>query len=123
LYKDIRVVIITLSHVPHYIRTDDTRLQQILMNYLGNAIKFTSTGTIQVRVGFKKDRLQSNVGKLEIEVKDTGCGISEDDQKQLFSPFTKLSASRNLNPNGTGLGLSICKRIAESLGGSVWVRA
>jgi len=93
------------------------------MNYLGNAIKFTSTGTIQVRVGFKKDKRQSNVGLLEIEVRDSGCGISENDQKHLFSPFTKLSANKNLNPNGTGLGLSICKRIAESLGGSVWVEA
>jgi len=64
LYKDIRVTIQTSYEVPDYIRTDDTRLQQILMNYLGNAIKFTSTGTIQVRVGFKKDERQLNTGLL-----------------------------------------------------------
>ena len=93
------------------------------MNYLGNAIKFTSIGTIKVRVSFKKDRVLSNSGLLEIEVKDSGCGISERDQRKLFAPFTKLSANKILNPNGTGMGLSICKRIAESLGGSVWVRA
>jgi len=76
-----------------------------------------------VRVGFKKDNSQPNSGLLKIEVKDSGCGISEKDQKKLFSPFTMLGTNKNLNPNGTGMGLSICKRIAESLGGSVWVSA
>jgi len=54
------------------------------MNYLGNAIKFTSTGTIKVRVGFKKDRSQPTTGQFWIEVRDSGCGISEQDQKKLF---------------------------------------
>jgi len=56
-------------------------------------------------------------------VRDTGCGISQQDQAKLFVPFTMLSANKNLNPNGTGMGLSICKRIAESMGGAVWVES
>jgi len=54
-------------------------------------------------------------------VRDSGCGISESDQKKLFTPFTMLSANKELNPSGTGMGLSICKQIAERLGGSTWV--
>jgi len=56
-------------------------------------------------------------------VKDSGCGISPEDQKKLFTPFTMLSANKNMNPKGTGMGLSICKRIVESLGGKVWVKS
>jgi len=56
-------------------------------------------------------------------VRDSGCGISESDQKKLFTPFTMLSANKELNPSGTGMGLSICKQIAERLGGSTWVKS
>ena len=56
-------------------------------------------------------------------MKDSGCGISLEDQAKLFTPFTMLSANKNMNPNGTGMGLSICKRLAESLGGKVWVKS
>ena len=98
-------------------------MQQILINYIGNAIKFTLKGQIDVFVKFEKDRNQVNAGLVEIEVRDTGCGISQVDQSKLFVPFTMLSANKNLNPNGTGMGLSICKRIAESMGGAVWVES
>jgi len=56
-------------------------------------------------------------------VKDSGCGISPEDQTKLFNPFTVLSAHESMNPNGTGMGLSICKRLAESLGGKVWAKS
>jgi len=80
--------------VPDYIRTDNTRIQQILMNYLGNAIKFTFIGTIKVRVSFKKDRALSNSGLLEIEVKDSGWGISERDQRKLLLPLRSSALTK-----------------------------
>jgi len=98
-------------------------MQQILMNYIGNAIKFTTKGTIVIVVRLLKDAEFRNLGVLKIEVIDSGCGISKENQKRLFRPFTMLSESRSMNPNGTGLGLSICKRIAESLGGRVAVNS
>jgi len=122
-YKDNKFSILRLGDIPHYIRTDNTRMQQILMNYIGNAIKFTSKGTIEVIVGFQKDPDIANLGKLQISVRDSGCGISAEDQIKLFTPFTMLSANKNMNPNGTGMGLSICKRIAESMGGDVEVKS
>jgi len=98
-------------------------MQQILMNYMGNAIKFTSRGTIQLIVSLKRDELLPNIAMLKIKVKDSGCGISESDQKKLFMPFTMLSANKELNSSGTGMGLSICKQIAERMGGSTWVES
>jgi len=97
-------------------------MQQILMNYMGNAIKFTSKGAIEVLIAIKRD-WRSNIALLKIEVRDSGCGISESDQKKLFTPFTMLSANKQLNPSGTGMGLSICKQIAERMGGSTWVKS
>jgi len=94
------------------------------MNYLGNAIKFTPReGEVEVTVEVKQSRNDANKVSVKIEVCDSGCGIREEDQKKLFAPFTKLSASKMLNPNGTGMGLSICKQIAEFMGGSISVRS
>jgi len=123
LFRDIRVTVLAQGQVPQFIRTDHGRLQQILMNYMGNAIKFTSKGTIEVLIVIKRDRNLSNFALLKIEVRDSGCGISESDQKKLFTPFTMLSANKELNPSGTGMGLSICKKIAERMGGSTWVQS
>ena len=93
------------------------------MNYIGNAIKFTSKVKIEVIVSIKRDRLMPHIALLSIEVRDSGCGISETDQKKLFTPFTMLSANKELNPSGTGMGLSICRQIAERMGGSTWVKS
>jgi len=121
LFKENRIGIFEESELPQFVRADNTRMQQILMSYIGNAMKFTSKGQIDVFVKFEKDRTEANAGLVTIEVRDTGCGISQQDQAKLFVPFTMLSANKNLNPNGTGMGLSICKRIAESMNGAVWV--
>jgi len=123
LFRDIRVTVLSQSQVPQFVRTDHGRMQQILMNYMGNAIKFTSKGTIEVLIAIKRDRTMPNIALLKIEVRDSGCGISESDQKKLFTPFTMLSANKELNPNGTGMGLSICKRISEKMGGSTWIKS
>jgi len=93
------------------------------MNYLGNAIKFTQDGEVEITLEVKKFTEDQNTAMVKIEVSDQGCGITEEDQKKLFAPFTMLSASKQLNPNGTGMGLSICKQIAEYMGGSCSVRS
>jgi len=121
LFKENRIGIFEESELARFVRADNTRMQQILMSYIGNAMKFTSKGQIDVFVKFEKDRTEANAGLVEFEVRDTGCGMSQQDKAKLFVPFTMLSANKNLNPNGTGMGLSICKRIAESMNGAVWV--
>jgi len=93
------------------------------MNYMGNAIKFTRDGQIVVLLELEKVLDSPKAALLNIQVRDTGCGISEEDMLKLFAPFTMLDANKHLNPNGTGMGLNICKQIAERMGGEVWVRS
>jgi CheY-like chemotaxis protein/HPt (histidine-containing phosphotransfer) domain-containing protein len=98
---------------------DSMRLRQILGNFIGNAIKFTSDGHIEVRA-----ELTGHTEGLEIirfSVRDTGIGISAEHQKQLFQPFVQAHADIAQRFGGTGLGLSICRRLATLMGGTVGV--
>jgi two-component system, sensor histidine kinase and response regulator len=95
--------------LPRYIYSDAMRLRQVLFNLLGNAIKFTEVGTVELQV--KMD------GKcLEFHVIDTGRGLSRGDLEKIFTPFTQLMQNRK---EGTGLGLSISQKLAQKLGGSI----
>ena len=98
---------------------DNIRVRQILINLLGNAVKFTKKGTITLLASFTPDSPDS--GTLSFAVRDTGIGISEDDQKKLMEPFVQLSKMRGTNAvnNGTGLGLSISKRLAACMNGEL----
>jgi PAS domain S-box-containing protein len=100
---------------------DNIRIRQILINLLGNAVKFTKKGTITLRVTFTPDADSADTGTLRCDVSDTGIGISEDDQKKLMEPFVQLSKMRGTNAvnNGTGLGLSISKRLATCMNGTL----
>lgn len=98
--------------LPAQIYTDPTRLKQILFNLTNNAIKFTEQGYVGLSVEIVDERLQ-------IKVKDSGEGISPQQQEQLFQPFTQADSSVNRRFGGTGLGLSISKRLAEGLGGNI----
>ena len=100
--------------LPAQINTDPTRLKQILFNLTNNAIKFTEQGYVGLSVGLVNNRLQ-------IKVKDSGEGISAQQQEQLFQPFTQADNSINRRFGGTGLGLSVSKRLANGLGGSLIV--
>ncbi|MEP1448415.1 MAG: 7TM diverse intracellular signaling domain-containing protein [Paraglaciecola sp.] len=98
--------------LPAQINTDPTRLKQILFNLTNNAIKFTEQGYIGLSVRILNNRLQ-------IQVKDSGEGISAQQQEQLFQPFTQADSSTNRRFGGTGLGLSIARRLAKGLGGDI----
>ena len=99
---------------------DNIRIRQILINLLGNAVKFTKKGAITLRVSFTPDP-EADTGTLKCAVSDTGIGISEEDQKKLMEPFVQLSKMRGTNAvnNGTGLGLSISKRLATCMNGAL----
>jgi PAS domain S-box-containing protein len=105
--------------VPDRLIGDSLRLGQVLLNLVGNAIKFTEAGEITVVV----HKLAGSADKVELgfEVRDTGIGMSPEQQAQLFSAFTQADTSTTRKYGGTGLGLSICKRIVELQGGSIGV--
>jgi len=102
--------------IPGIIRTDPTRLKQILLNLCGNAIKFTREGSISISIQYLSDSNQ-----MQITVADTGIGISEQEQKKIFSPFTQADNSTTRIYGGTGLGLCISKQLAKTLGGDITV--
>ena len=102
--------------VPEYIESNPLRFRQLLMNLIGNAVKFSETGRVDVVA-----RLDLDTRKLAIDVIDTGIGIPAETLDSLFKPFTQGDSSVTRRFGGTGLGLSICKNIVKGLGGEIWV--
>ena len=109
------------GQVPAYILGDPTRLRQILLNLLGNAVKFTKSGEIRLEVAATKVDGVEETYDLRFAVADTGIGITR--SQNLFQLFTQLDASKTRQYGGTGLGLAISKRLAEMMGGSIWVES
>jgi signal transduction histidine kinase len=95
---------------------DEQRIAQVLLNLVGNAIKFTEEGVVRVEVA------PSN-GTFLVSVSDTGPGLSEADQERIFQEFHQADGSSTRKKGGTGLGLSIAKRIVEMHGGRIWVES
>ena len=102
--------------VPKTIYTDPARLRQILMNLVGNSIKFTEHGEVRVLA-----KLVGQNGKpmMSFEVRDTGIGIADEKIEKIFDPFTQADSSVTRRFGGTGLGLSMCKQLVEALGGTI----
>jgi PAS domain S-box-containing protein len=109
------------SDVPDFIIGDVTRLRQVLVNLVNNAIKFTEKGEIFVSVD--KIQQEDNDIVLQYSVKDSGIGIPNDKLQKIFQSFTQVDSSTTRKYGGTGLGLAICKRLVELMGGKIWVES
>ena len=109
------------DRIPEVVRCDPLRLKQILFNLIGNAIKFTPNGGVELRVIYKQ--VAEGVLDLVVEVEDTGIGISDQDQLKLFRPFAQASHTVDHEFGGSGLGLLISRRLAEMLGGTLDLRS
>jgi len=105
--------------VPKYLRGDELRIRQALINYAGNALKFTDSGTVTIRV-FCVEDFGSSL-KIKFEVEDTGLGLDDHTIKRLFVPFEQADISKTKRRGGTGLGLAITKSIATMMSGEVGV--
>ena len=118
--KSLKLECHTAENLPHALLLDRIRLRQILINLVGNAVKFTDKGGVEVRVAWEKQPASSRV-ILIIEVQDTGVGIPQSRLDAIFKPFVQAGAHREKEKQGTGLGLSIVKRLTEIMGGTVTV--
>ena len=114
--KGIPLIVECETDLPAFIESDPTKIRQILINLIGNSIKFTEVGSVTIRTRFVADR-----GEWILDVIDTGLGMTEDQVNNLFQPFMQADNSTTRKFGGTGLGLTISKRFSEMLGGSLCV--
>lgn len=134
--KQIQIQSNIAPNVPKNVIGDRARLRQILLNLVGNAVKFTKQGQISINVNgtpifsrsfsksdSKSGRSDLDAYQLQFAIADTGIGIKGDRIKQLFQPFTQADASISRKYGGTGLGLAISKRLVELMGGTIWVES
>jgi CheY-like chemotaxis protein/HPt (histidine-containing phosphotransfer) domain-containing protein len=119
--KGLELLLETSVNVPPYLVGDPTRLRQILINLVGNAIKFTDKGEVFVRTELEEETADYVV--LRFSIKDTGIGMSREQIDKLFLPFTQADSSITRKFGGTGLGLSISKRLVEMMEGKVWAES
>ena len=119
--KSLELIIHIAANVPDNLVGDSLRLKQIIVNLTNNAIKFTENGEIFIQVMVVQKTAQ--VTRLAISVKDTGIGISKDNLKKLFDPFTQADNSTTRKYGGTGLGLTISKQLVELMKGQIWAES
>jgi PAS domain S-box-containing protein len=117
--KNIRLESLYHTDLPDAIRSDPVRLRQILVNLVGNAIKFTEFGEVRVDVRLEPDA--SGTGTIRVDVRDTGVGMTTEQLARLFEAFTQADTSITRKFGGTGLGLRISRRLAQMLGGDITV--
>ncbi len=112
--KGLQLIIDQSSSLPRFINGDEPKLREVLINLVGNAVKFTQQGGITVRLGLKTD---TEPQRLLVEVEDSGIGIKPEDQRAIFEPFVQLGQSDM--QKGTGLGLTITRQFVELMGGNI----
>lgn len=111
--KGVEIELVFALGLPVWVRIDASRVRQVVANLVGNAVKFTSTGTVRVDVSSVEQ------GRLRIDVKDSGIGVPEQARAYLFEPFEQVDSSRTRQYGGSGLGLSIARQLARAMGGDV----
>lgn len=119
--KKLELVCDVADDVPGLIVGDPSRLRQIFVNLLGNAIKFTATGEVVLQI--RTEAREGELTTLRLGVRDTGIGIPVEKQHRLFQSFSQVDSSTTRQYGGTGLGLAISKKLAELMGGTMWVES
>jgi len=119
--KGLELLCEVAPEVPEVVCGDSTRLRQVVINLVGNAIKFTDSGEIAVKVQMKSR--EANECELHFTVSDTGVGIPEEKRELIFAPFSQADTSTTRKYGGTGLGLTISTRLVEMMGGKIWVES
>jgi len=119
--KDLRLAVEYEANVPSRVRLDPLRFRQIIVNLVGNAIKFTERGSIMVSVSFEPDT--DDTGELRVSVRDTGIGISREALGSIFDSFGQADSSATRKFGGTGLGLHISRRLARMMNGDITVKS
>ena len=122
--KGLQLIFECSNEVPQYVKTDESKLRQVLINLLGNAIKFTQLGSVRLTVSVVNSRKQLTTDTeqltIHFEVEDTGCGIPPQELDNLFEPFTQIESSLKFS-QGTGLGLPISQKFVQLMGGEIAV--
>ncbi|HEV2388879.1 MAG TPA: PAS domain S-box protein [Candidatus Acidoferrales bacterium] len=122
--KGLELIYDVRPDVPEKLVGDPTRIRQVLVNLVGNALKFTEKGEILVTVGAQASEPEPGGGVgLEFAVADTGIGIPPDKHRRIFNPFSQADESMTRKYGGTGLGLTVCFRLVEEMGGRIWVES
>jgi len=119
--KGLNIIYHENQGIPHFLRGDPGRIRQILLNLVGNAIKFTARGTITIQLAI--DEEIPDWVRLKFNVTDTGIGIPKEQQDRIFYPFTQADSSVTRKYGGTGLGLTISRQLAELMGGTIGVES
>jgi PAS domain S-box-containing protein len=119
--KGIELAVDIAANVPNALVGDAGRLRQVLLNILGNAVKFTAKGEVVLEVSVGTST--ANLATLLFSVRDTGIGIDAEKQEQIFEPFTQADSSTTRRYGGTGLGLAIARKLVDIMGGRLWVES
>jgi signal transduction histidine kinase/CheY-like chemotaxis protein len=115
--KGLHLLLHVSPEVPNNILGDKKRLRQVLLNIIGNAVKFTDKGTVELRVLLPCD------DTIKFSVFDSGIGVSKEKQQHIFEPFSQVDSSNTRRHGGVGLGLSICKRLVDVMNGKIWIES
>ena len=119
--KGLEIAALIPANVPIYIQGDASRLRQVIMNLMGNAIKFTSQGEVIIQLELISET--DDTATIQFAIIDTGIGITTEDKNNLFQPFTQVDASITREYGGTGLGLAICQQLVTLMGGKIGIKS